>query len=295
MLFSVIIPTYNRKELLFLTLKSVYDQTFNDFEVIVVDDGSVDGTIEELRVSFPSVTILQQQRQGPGNARNKGAANANGRYLAFLDSDDLWFPWTLAVYTEVIQIHQQPSFIAGKPFLFSSVDELTDCKQTALSCLKFPDYLASGNQWRWFGVSSFIISRQEFLQCGGFAQKWMHAEDADLALRLGTAPGFVQIQEPFTFAYLQHPGSATADQTRNQLGLLHIVATEAAGRYPGGWERAAERQRIIARHLRPFALSSLRNGNRSIAWRIFRITLPWHLREGRFRFILGFLLSALRP
>jgi glycosyltransferase involved in cell wall biosynthesis len=95
MLFSVIIPTYNRAALLCTALDSVFAQTFTDYEVIVVDDGSTDGTAAMVASYGGRVRYFQQQNKGPGAARNLGAQHATGEYLAFLDSDDLWFPWTL--------------------------------------------------------------------------------------------------------------------------------------------------------------------------------------------------------
>src|SRR5262245_53825606 len=94
--FSVIIPTHNRLCLLQRALGSVRNQTFRDYEVIVVDDGSSDGTWNYLGSLVPFIKALRQENRGPGPARNLGATHATGSYLAFLDSDDLWFPWTLA-------------------------------------------------------------------------------------------------------------------------------------------------------------------------------------------------------
>src|SRR4051794_5139151 len=108
MRFSVIIPTYNRLQLLKEALDSVWRQTFTDYEVIVVDDGSTDGTRDYLESLGDKLRFFVQPRRGPGAARNLAAQHANGEYLAFLDSDDLWFPWTLATFAEVISRHRFP-------------------------------------------------------------------------------------------------------------------------------------------------------------------------------------------
>src|SRR5271170_8041344 len=96
--FSAIIPTYNRRELLQRTLQSVLSQDQVEPEIIVVDDGSTDGTMEMLGTFAPRVQTLRQTNRGPGAARNLGMTHASGDYIAFLDSDDLWFPWTLKTY-----------------------------------------------------------------------------------------------------------------------------------------------------------------------------------------------------
>ena len=92
--FSVIIPTYNRANLLGDTVESVLDQTFNDFELLVIDDGSTDDTRDLVNSFCDSANIryIYQENQGVGAARNTGIKNARGEWIAFLDSDDLWLP-----------------------------------------------------------------------------------------------------------------------------------------------------------------------------------------------------------
>src|SRR6266571_4199886 len=123
-LFSIIIPTYNRASLLPHTLNSVWGQSFSDFEVIVVDDGSTDATHQLLSGYQGRLRVFPQNNRGPGAARNLGASRASGDYLAFLDSDDVWLPWTLETYRRVISRSQRPAFIAGKPFRFRAEKEL---------------------------------------------------------------------------------------------------------------------------------------------------------------------------
>jgi glycosyltransferase involved in cell wall biosynthesis len=95
---SVIIPTYNRLPMLTEAIHSVLKQDFEDFELIVVDDGSTDGTIEEIRKFGGRVRLLQHpENRGVSAARNKGFLHAKGKYIAFLDSDDLWVKGKLKI------------------------------------------------------------------------------------------------------------------------------------------------------------------------------------------------------
>lgn len=94
--FSVVIPSHNRSAWLVAALESVFAQTEPAFEIIVADDGSTDDTPDVLRKYEGRVKVLTQRNAGPSAARNLGIAAATGDYIAFLDSDDLWFPWTLA-------------------------------------------------------------------------------------------------------------------------------------------------------------------------------------------------------
>jgi len=87
---SVVIPTYNNVALLHETLDGVRRQTFKDFEMIVVDDGSTDNTAEVVKRYDPGIRYLHQSNQGPAAARNKGAAVAQGEFIAFCDHDDIW-------------------------------------------------------------------------------------------------------------------------------------------------------------------------------------------------------------
>lgn len=92
MVFSIIIPTFNRSALLKRALISVYQQTFSDFEVIIVDDGSTDDTANMIRQEFPDAHYYYQLNEGVSSARNKGLDVAKGEWIAFLDSDDEWLP-----------------------------------------------------------------------------------------------------------------------------------------------------------------------------------------------------------
>ena len=106
---SIIIPAYNRKEKLLKALRSVFMQEGAAFEVIVVDDGSADGTREMLEKNFPSVQYFYQSNQGPAAARNRGIERARGRWIAFLDSDDEWLPGKLKAQFEFFE--QNPDYL----------------------------------------------------------------------------------------------------------------------------------------------------------------------------------------
>jgi glycosyltransferase involved in cell wall biosynthesis len=295
-LFSVIIPTYNRAAVLREAIASVLDQEWQDFEVLVVDDGSSDETVMMGGTYAGRVKFMSQQNQGPGAARNLGVSRAQGRYLAFLDSDDLLFPWSLKIYAEVIQSFREPAFIAGKPRIFKSVEELWNLRPGALSTNAFSDYLNSGNEWRWWGASSFVIRRDQFLAAGGFAKEPINGEDADLALKLGIAPGFVQITQPETFAYRQHGSNVMKNTARNVSGACYQVKQELAGVYPGQKQRARERWRIITRHVRSATREGLQAGLAGDAWRLYRDTLRWNLTLGHWKYLFGFpLLAASTP
>jgi glycosyltransferase involved in cell wall biosynthesis len=292
--FSTIIPVHNRRELVVPAIESALEQTFAGQEIIVVDDGSTDGTADVVRHRFgEKVRLLSQPNAGPGPARNTGMRAAVGTYLAFLDSDDRWFPWTLKTYRQVAEQYQMPSFITGKHRIFRDEAALADVTEQPVRVEAFADYFASGEEWRWWGASSFVIRRDAFLAVGGFADSAMNAEDADLAMRLGVSPGFVHVTEPTTFAYREHAANVRSDLPKNVAGMRHQLASEQAGRYPGGDARRIERYRILGTSVRPLTLELLRSGHRQIAWEFFCQTLGWHVRLRRFRFLAAFPCLAM--
>jgi glycosyltransferase involved in cell wall biosynthesis len=291
--FSVIIPTYNRAALLRQALESIFKQDFGDFEVIVVDDGSADATDETLRAFAGKIRCFGQRNRGPGAARNLGAARAEGKYLAFLDSDDLFFPWSLEVYDDLIRAHRAPAFIAGKPKVFRESSELKSTQPAPPSVNAFSDYLASGDQWRWWGASSFVIRRDQFLAGKGFTNEPINGEDADLALRLGTAPGFVQVTGPETFAYRQHDANVMKNAARNVQGARYLMVQERNGAYPGRDQRAHERWQILTRHAKPASVEGVRHGLLPEAWWLYRQMVRWNMALGHWKYLFGFPLLAL--
>ena len=110
--FSVIIPTYNRCEFVKNAIQSVLDQTYKDYEIIVIDDGSTDSTKDSLSSIIEQITYIYQDNRGVSSARNTGIKKSIGSYIAFLDSDDLWEPKKLELQYQFIlanpdiKIHQ---------------------------------------------------------------------------------------------------------------------------------------------------------------------------------------------
>ena len=293
-LFSTVIPVFNRAQLIRATLDSVLAQDFGDQEVIVVDDGSTDNTLQSLVSYGDRIRVLRQKNSGPAVARNLGIAEARGKYLAILDSDDLWFPWTLATYAEAIRQFDSPAFLAGAPFVFQNETLVRAIAQTPLRAERFADYLASGNAWRWFSASSFVLRADAVRAVSGFSTEWINSDDADLALRLGQAAGFVDIQAPATFAYRDHAGSLKSKADVSFRSLTYMIAQERTGAYPGGTARRRERLEILTRHLRPFTLECLRGGAISQGWDVYRQTFAWHLALGRARYLGSYpVLTAI--
>ncbi len=113
-LVSVIVPTYNRRETIQAAIASVQRQTFADWELIVVDDGSTDGTADLIEGSDPRLVLIRQKNQGVNAARNTAMLRARGRYIAFLDSDDEWLPHHLELSVAFFRAFPGEDFLSGE-------------------------------------------------------------------------------------------------------------------------------------------------------------------------------------
>ena len=101
---SVIIPIYNAEATILETIESIQQQTFFDWEIVAIDDGSTDGTLELLySIKDERIKIFSYENSGVAVARNRGIANASGEYIAFLDADDLWTPTKLKSQLAALQ------------------------------------------------------------------------------------------------------------------------------------------------------------------------------------------------
>ncbi|RCK75877.1 MAG: Beta-1,3-glucosyltransferase [Ignavibacteriae bacterium] len=110
-LVSVVIPTYNRADTIMRSLNSVFSQTFQEYELIVVDDGSTDNTYEIIKDLDPRLKIISQQNQGVSAARNNGIRASKGKYIALLDSDDEWDPLYLEACISFLTNHPDENVV----------------------------------------------------------------------------------------------------------------------------------------------------------------------------------------
>ena len=112
-MISVVIPLYNKEQSIASTLQTVLNQTYQDFEIVIVDDGSTDHSVEEVtKVLNPRIRLIHQENAGVSAARNRGIEEAKGEYIAFLDADDEWKPDYLKTQYELTQKYPECSVFA---------------------------------------------------------------------------------------------------------------------------------------------------------------------------------------
>lgn len=285
--FSTVIPVFNRADLIGATIESVLDQSLKDHQVIVVDDGSTDGTAEVLARYADRITIIRQTNAGPGAARNAGIAAATGSYITFIDSDDLWFPWTLATFHRVIKKFNSPAFIATREFNFHHESDLRVAREEELDAMRYDDYFTASATHHWLPTCGVAIRADALKQAGGFTAERINYEETDLWLRLGTAEGFVWINQPRVAARRRHAGMITLDAAKTAAGVMNMIATERSGGYPGGAARRSRRVNVITRHARSASAELARRGEARLACRIYRATWRWHVASCRLKYLLG--------
>ncbi len=289
-LFSTIIAAYNRADLIGATLDAVLAQDETDQEVIIVDDGSTDGTPDVLADYGDRIRVIRQDNAGPGAARNAGIAEARGRYVALIDSDDLWPTWTLATYRQVIEQHNGPAFVAShtRPF----TDTAPMIEQQDLRVTLRDDYYASSGDVRWVPLCGVAVRTDVLREVGGFSTHRHNCEDSDLWLRLGVAPGFARVESPVCSLRREHDDRVTLDLTRTIEGVRYLIEQERDGRYPGGPDRQQLRRAMLTHHVRPVSLQCLREGQAGDGWKLYRETFGWHLSLGRLRYLAAFSVIA---
>ena len=175
MRFSVVIPTYNRATILPRAIHSVLDQTYTDVEVVVVDDGSTDGTREVVAaIDDARVTYLAQPNRGVSAARNTGAGAATGEFIVFLDSDDVLLPDAVQRYSTMTADND----VVVGAVIKVSADLLrwrtVTPDRAGVQATAFTPLLAGG----------FAIRRSRFRACGGYDDDLRYSENTDLAWRL---------------------------------------------------------------------------------------------------------------
>ena len=223
---SAIIPTYNRREQLFRAIDSAFEQTLPVAEVIVVDDGSTDGTAEAVEQCYGSrVRLFRQLNAGVSAARNLGIRESRGDWIGLLDSDDWWHPEKLQRQSEAIEsfggapdLCFTDNLYGGNPQMtFSRFEEVAFRDAASMGILNDTAWRILAGQEPFF-TSSFLIRRSTFDEIEGFDEMLTLREDTDVAFRLSFKTQFCFVREPLT----------EIDRTPSRsLGLCKLYGTGA--------------------------------------------------------------------
>jgi glycosyltransferase involved in cell wall biosynthesis len=246
-LVSVIIPAYKVAPFLAETLESVFAQTFSDFEVILVNDGSPD-TDEMEKVIEPyrdRIVYLRQENRGAGAARNTGLRSARGRYVAFLDGDDIWLPSFLS---EMVSFIEGYDLVYANALLFgaSQVAGLTYMDTNPSSGAVTAESLLAE---RCNIITSGVLARREpIIELGMFDETLRNSQDFDMWVRVAKRPGARLAFLPKVLLKQRHrPGSLASDSIKSVEGELKVMAKVALRDDLTEAERAAMERTVAFR------------------------------------------------
>jgi glycosyltransferase involved in cell wall biosynthesis len=242
MRYSIVITCYNQRQFIAEAVQSALSQKASIREVIVVDDGSRDGSADILKPYENSIQLLGLPKNlGAIEARNRGAALARGDYLIFLDGDDLFVPWTLDVYEQLVTQRRPSLIVSGVRHFRGPVPVFGPGDMPER--LEFVEYEALMTKDRphgWY-TNAIVISRQAFLKAGGWTPGIFHLDDVDIISKLGYCGKSILVYSPYTALYRMHAGNTSNFVPPFLHSARLIIDRERAGLYPGGHEKKLER------------------------------------------------------
>ncbi|MFT4673738.1 MAG: glycosyltransferase involved in cell wall biosynthesis [Saprospiraceae bacterium] len=222
--FSIIIPVYNKEKYLSKTLESVLQQSFTDFEVLIIDDGSIDGSEHIIKGYIDSrIHYIKQKNKGVSEARNAGIQSATAQYIALLDADDTWHPNYLeSMYTLIKEYPEESVFACACSIETKSKTLLPTYSNLALEDGKSAvvDYFSSSYINTILTSSSTIINRAIFNTIGIYNPTIKSGEDTDLWIRIGIAHKVVFLNKVLaTYTYEPSSLSNSPKEIKNTLQL----------------------------------------------------------------------------
>lgn len=185
---SVIIPAYNCERFVSVAIDSVLAQSYDDYEIIVVNDGSTDSTCKILSGYSSKIKVIDQPNGGPAEARNTGVKHSGGEYLAFLDQDDAWLPDKLKMQVELLEKNAETALAYTDTYVLSDKAFESECSMSLRTFrMRRPrrgrvlEYLLIEN---FIPTSSVMVRKKSILRAGTFDPSVVPSEDYDMWLRI---------------------------------------------------------------------------------------------------------------
>jgi hypothetical protein len=227
---SVIIPTYNRKSLLGATLNSILNQSLQASEIIVVDNGSSDGTIDFVRTNYSDkvITLENKGNNSPGAARNLGFSVATGDYIKFFDSDDLMTSNTLDVQYRLLA-NAEKGFIYG-PYFYAKELENGDWEQIDPAILNYHPFSKKRtlSQWMLRGlfitIPGMLFKRELIEEAGAWREDIIAYEDWDYLFRLSLVEPLPLHNNECAFLYRRHTNQTVSKNFNDHQRDLQKIA-----------------------------------------------------------------------
>jgi glycosyltransferase involved in cell wall biosynthesis len=271
---SVIIPTYNRLELLKQTVDSVRTQTFRDFELIVVNDGSTDGTGQWLETQ-PDLKPVYQANRGIASSRNAGAGIARGQWFAFLDHDDLWAPDKLEIQARFVRQEPQVALVAARHVRLG-----TSVAATRRENWIKGDLFVKAFSESFIHTSSVMIRRDVFEQIGGFPTQYRFADEFDVWLKIAARYPIAYVDDPLVFIRFYE-----ANTSHDRIGVRTDTFDILTKNYDPERIPKSVFLRTMSDHDISFGRAYVGAGDLPEALKWFRRSIertPWRLRSWRY-------------
>lgn len=169
-MFSVVIPLYNKEKYILRAVESVLAQTYQDFELIVVDDGSTDTSLDTIKnILDPRLKIIKQHNQGVSAARNTGIKNSTQNWIAFLDADDAWLNEHLSELYKLIKFYSEVGMVSTRIREVLDSNEVLDLTPVKKGCFRRINYFHEASKYiSIINSSTVAIKKEVFDQLGGF-------------------------------------------------------------------------------------------------------------------------------
>lgn len=207
-MFSVVIPLYNKEKYIRETVQSVLEQDYKEFEVLIVNDGSTDGSLHKLKdISDARIKIINQENSGVSQARNTGISNASFEWIAFLDGDDLWSPNHLSELKKIIKLFPSSGLISTQHSKSYDESELYTRSEVCKSHIKSIDYFSeAAKKPSIISASSVCINKKVFNEIGGFSNVRI-GEDLEYWVKVALDYP-IAVSDKVTSYYRQNTGGA---------------------------------------------------------------------------------------
>jgi glycosyltransferase involved in cell wall biosynthesis len=198
--FSIVIPLFNKEKYIKETLRSVLNQSFTDFEIIVINDGSTDNSLNMVNFfTDKRISIIDQENKGLCASRNVGIKKANGKFIAFLDADDLWMEDYLETINKLITLNKDHKIFATNVKLLQpnkSPNLLTNSFNIKLKTIITNYFKLCKNI---MGPSSLVVSKSVFEIVGFFNEAINYGEEDDFYIRCFSKFDLIYYQKPKTY------------------------------------------------------------------------------------------------
>jgi glycosyltransferase involved in cell wall biosynthesis len=264
---SIIIPTYQRAHLIGLTLESALRQTFTDYEIVVIDDGSTDNTAEVVHSIAPNARYIWQENVGIPEVLNVCVREARGEYISFLGSDDALAPTALEKEAAILDANPKVGLVHSAAWLMDEAGRLTQLLRPPLARVSYvrsgfaeiADLLMSNH----IVATTVMVRRRCFDECGFFDRRFGLYEDWNMWTRIFKRWDAAYVAEPLAF-YRVHGGEAGSifrkADPRDLARYRRMHLDQVLGDPASGYRQL--RRRAFAKHHCTVAMHAFNSGDR---------------------------------